>query len=188
MSGSPDKPDRAGTDAPLSRPAARVVCVAPGRRVLLMRWRDPVDDVVFWEPPGGGIEAGESAWYAARRELTEETGLPGSVVTEVSTPVERDFRWCGRRFRGTETFFLGLVDTPELPDRADRTDEEQGALLGYGWFTGEEIEALDEPVHPRRLTGILSVLEQDATGRVGALSAGVGDLYLPPRNPPPRGQ
>jgi len=167
-SGADENTEGAASDAPLSRPAARVVCVAPGRRVLLMRWRDPVDHVVFWEPPGGGIEAGETAREAAQRELSEETGLPGSVVTEVSTPVARDFRWRGRHFRGTETFFLGIVETPELPDRTALTDEEQAALLGYGWFTAEEIDAMDVPVHPPGLTGILAALEQQAS-RDGAL-------------------
>ncbi|MGN6793939.1 MAG: NUDIX domain-containing protein, partial [Streptosporangiaceae bacterium] len=55
--------------APRHRPAARVLCLDQQGRVLLLRWRDPVDRTVLWEPPGGGIEPGESPITAARREL-----------------------------------------------------------------------------------------------------------------------
>lgn len=179
-----EDPEGAPSDVPLSRPAARVVCVDPCGRVLMLHWRDPVAQVDFWEPPGGGIEAGESAWDAARRELTEETGLPASVVTEVSTPVERDFHWRGRHFRGTETFFLGSTDAQEPLERTALTEEEQGALLGRAWLSVEEIEALDEPVEPPGLTEILAALEQRAARQSGGLATGADGHYLPREVPP----
>ncbi|WP_241027565.1 NUDIX domain-containing protein [Streptomyces verrucosisporus] len=41
-------------------PAARVVCLDAADRVLLLEWRDPYDGSRLWEPPGGGIEPGET--------------------------------------------------------------------------------------------------------------------------------
>jgi hypothetical protein len=43
----------------IARPGARVLCAAQGA-LLLLRWRDPVEGFEVWEPPGGGLEAGET--------------------------------------------------------------------------------------------------------------------------------
>ncbi|MET7271269.1 NUDIX hydrolase [Streptomyces flaveolus] len=43
----------------------RVVCLDSAGRVLLLRRRDPVDGTLLWEPPGGGVEAGETPLEAA---------------------------------------------------------------------------------------------------------------------------
>ena len=55
------------------RQAVRAVVLAPDPAVLLVRFEFPT--ATLWAPPGGGIEPGESAADALRRELGEEAGL-----------------------------------------------------------------------------------------------------------------
>ena len=43
--------------------------------MLLCRFDLPEHGVVVWTPPGGGVELGESAPEAVRREMAEEVGL-----------------------------------------------------------------------------------------------------------------
>ncbi|MGA5044434.1 NUDIX domain-containing protein [Streptomyces arboris] len=88
------------------RPAARVICLDAAQRLLLLRWRDPFDGTWLWEPPGGGIEPGETPLAAARRELGEETGLDPAAVPDQSVPVDRDVQWNSKRYIGTEHFFV----------------------------------------------------------------------------------
>jgi 8-oxo-dGTP pyrophosphatase MutT (NUDIX family) len=145
--------------SPRHRPAARVLCLDSGGRVLLLRWRDPVDRIIFWEPPGGGLEPGESPIEAARRELHEETGLPADAVLDHSIVVQRDFRWNGEHFQGPETFFLGRVTVADVPGAAGLTGDEDGALLGYGWFTRAELVACSEPLQPPGLPALVDQLD-----------------------------
>ncbi|MEU0570623.1 NUDIX domain-containing protein [Nonomuraea sp. NPDC005983] len=128
------------------RPAARVLCFDADGRVLLLHWHDRVSGLDLWEPPGGGLEPGETALEAARRELTEETGLPGSSVEDRSVEVHRDFCWLGVRYVKIEPFFLARLATsrPELGPGA-LTDEETGAYLGYDWFAPNELPGNVEP-------------------------------------------
>ncbi|MEV0528922.1 NUDIX domain-containing protein [Streptomyces sp. NPDC050439] len=148
------------------RPAARVICLDAAHRLLLLRWRDPFDGTWLWEPPGGGIEADETPQAAARRELAEETGLDPAAVLDRSVPVDRDVRWNGKRYTGTELFFVAqfaenrppLVRTGLLPD-------EQASLDTHIWIAWTDLGSLPDPVEPPQLLTVLAALAPDGPWR-----------------------
>ena len=56
----------------------QVHCLRNGRVLLMMRHKEP--NLGLWVAPGGKIEAGESAYECAARELLEETGLRAHIM------------------------------------------------------------------------------------------------------------
>jgi 8-oxo-dGTP pyrophosphatase MutT (NUDIX family) len=149
------------------RPAVRVVCLDQRQRLLLLRWRDPADGSYLWEPPGGGIEPGEQPIDAARRELQEETGLPGASVIDRHVMVGRDVRWNGQHYQGEEAFFLARVDQPGPLSRAGLAEYERGWLGGHAWVAWSEIASLPDTVEPPQLLGILAALDPSGPWRLG---------------------
>jgi 8-oxo-dGTP pyrophosphatase MutT (NUDIX family) len=141
------------------RPAARVLCVDAGHRVLLLHWRDPFDGSWLWEPPGGGIEAGETPLAAARRELVEETWLDPAAVGDRSIAVHRDLWWNGTHYRGPEDFFAARYPghRPAV-SRAGLLPDERVNLHEHRWVPWPELAAvhrLEPPELPRVLSGLL---------------------------------
>jgi 8-oxo-dGTP pyrophosphatase MutT (NUDIX family) len=145
------------------RPAVRIVCLDAAGRVLLLHWQDPADGRWLWEPPGGGIEAGETPLQTARRELLEETGLDPAAVLDGHVDVDRDNVWNGKRFVGPEQFFLArfpeerpaLVRTGLLPD-------EQQNLHDHRWVSPGDVAALPDDLQPPHLLDIVATLTATA--------------------------
>jgi len=142
------------------RPAARAVVIDPDDRILLVRFEFP--GRTLWATPGGGIEPGESAEDAIRRELEEETGL---TQVEVGPPLWTRLHiipfiggnWDGQR----EQYYL--VRTPSFEPRPRLSWEQLNAeyVFGLRWWTPDELDETDELFAPRRLPELVRSLLQD---------------------------
>jgi 8-oxo-dGTP pyrophosphatase MutT (NUDIX family) len=144
----------------VSRPSARIICLDDQGRILLLRLRDPFDGSIKWEPPGGGIEAGETPLQAARRELAEETGLPGELIEPNPVEIARAFRWNGRDHEHMEWFYLARVPKTDVRPAGLLADERDN-FLGYRWFSLKAIRSSPERIEPLQLLEIVA----DLSGR-----------------------
>ena len=146
------------------RPTARVVVLDPSGRVLLLgaRLTDPAvppGDVLFWYPPGGGVEPGEGVREAAARELAEEIGLvvdPGRLEGPVWFR-RHVGQFAGVQVDSRETFFV-LRDVVHDVVPLARTELELRGDEPHRWWSAEEVAASAETFAPRDLAGLLPEL------------------------------
>ncbi|MGX6603490.1 NUDIX hydrolase [Micromonosporaceae bacterium Da 78-11] len=142
-----------------SRPAVRVICFDADGRVLMLHWRDPHDGALLWEPPGGGIDPGETPLQAARRELVEETGLDPAAIGEAFQEVHRDSVWNGKRFVGPEQFFTASYGTSRpAVSRAGLLPYEETSLDGHDWVAPADLVSLPDRVEPPDLASVIAAL------------------------------
>ena len=170
---------RLATVSPVRRSSARVVVVDASDRVLLLRGVDPQrPGPAVWHTPGGGIDPGESARRAARRELAEEVGLDlddHEVLGPVIWTRRFQFLFDGVQYDQDEVFYLLRVDEHEV-DESRHTPLERRYLSGFRWFSVAELAEFDELVAPPDLGGQLAVVLRDG---IPAKPVEVGPAVMP---------
>jgi 8-oxo-dGTP pyrophosphatase MutT (NUDIX family) len=110
-----------------------------------------------WEVPGGVVEADESPYAAAARELTEELGLviaPGRLLV-VDWVAPRDGRTEGIMF----VYDGGTLD----PATAAGIVLPDGELRGWAWSTPEQADTRLLPVLARRVAAARQAVRDGGT-------------------------
>ena len=112
-----------------------------------------VDDLHVWQMPQGGIDPGEDAWTAARRELTEETNVTSiEKLAEVSDWLSYDIprtvagrtwkgRYRGQRQKWYAMRFIGKDDEINVVSPAGHKQE----FITWRW---EPMQNLPELIVP----------------------------------------
>ena len=127
--------------ARVPRPAARILLVDAGQRVLLFRFLVP-GRAPFWVTPGGALDPGEDHPEAARRELLEETGIDADPGPEVARRLVDFVSVEGVSVTADERYFRVDVDATEV-DPAGHTELERQVMTHWRWFTPAELAAHD---------------------------------------------
>jgi len=115
-------------------------------------------DQDYWATPGGALEAGESFADAARRELSEETGITvDSVGSQVAA---REFVLQlpdGEHVLADERFYL-LRTADQTLSRDGWTPLEVEVMVDHRWWSMDELRATTAVVYPENLVGMLATL------------------------------
>jgi 8-oxo-dGTP diphosphatase len=142
------------------RSAARAVVVDPHDRILLVRFEFPTRTV--WATPGGGIEPGESAEDAIRRELAEETGLTSIEIGPVLWTRLHIVPFIGGQWDGQREQYH-LVRTAAFTPKPRHTWEQLNAeyVFELRWWTQGQLSEAAEVFAPRRLPELVRSLLRD---------------------------
>jgi ADP-ribose pyrophosphatase YjhB (NUDIX family) len=131
----------------LQRVAAYALAVRDDR-VLLVRNSARTPFPGRWNLPGGGIEHGESPTAAVLRELSEETGLDGSLG-EVLEIYDSHFEGTAPSGRREDFHGIAIVYGAEVAgDAAPAVVETDGTADRAAWVPLAQVDDPDHPVGP----------------------------------------
>ena len=140
------------------RLAGRVIAIDPAARVLLFRYDDPPPKGPHWATPGGGLEADEDFYAAARRELFEETGWADVPVEPAEVHLETNVQWSGgwrRLIRQYDHYFVGRVPQELRPLGEVAAMHTSDGIHEARWWTLAELDATGEDIYPRGLADLI---------------------------------
>ena len=130
------------------------VVLRPGA-LLVAAERDGVTGQRYFRPPGGGVEFGERAEDAVRRELREELGLELAALRLLGV-IENLFTFEG--LPGHEIVFVFAAEPADpafLQAEAPPMVEHDGQVLAASWLPLDRLDAPEAPVYPPGLAGLV---------------------------------
>jgi 8-oxo-dGTP pyrophosphatase MutT (NUDIX family) len=140
------------------RRTVKILLLDQSDRLLLLRGRESPEREPIWYPVGGGIEQGEDAVAAGRREILEETGRREVEIGPEVWYRRQLYSWRGQQTDTDERWFVARTQH-FTPSPYALTAEEQTYLTGFRWWTAEELASTTDPVFPPdlgvRLTSLL---------------------------------
>jgi 8-oxo-dGTP diphosphatase len=142
-----------GATLPRKRMAAGVLLRDGAERVLLVEptYKD------YWDLPGGAVEADESPYDAAVREVTEELGIvvtPGRMLVVDWVPPLPD------RTEGVIVVYDGGIVEPEFDGRIRLNS---GELRSWAWSTLPDADTRLSPLLARRVRAAVRAADDRAT-------------------------
>lgn len=129
-------------------------------RLLVFRGEDPVRDVVFYRPLGGGIEFGERSCDAFVREMREELGAEVTDIRYLGM-IENIFTHRGKRGHEIVLLYAARFADPTFYERRSWTGDEDGLAIEVLWKPLADFRNGDLLV-PRELLALLEQYECSA--------------------------
>jgi 8-oxo-dGTP pyrophosphatase MutT (NUDIX family) len=142
------------------RASVKLLLLDEHDRVLLVHAADPRTGLRSWYPVGGGVDPGESLDQAARREAYEETGLAVLPPGDHVWTREHTYRFDGRTVEVHEDWLLHRV-AHYVPAPAQLSDYEVRTVLGFRWWSTDDLRSATETVFPPTLGDLLAALLRD---------------------------
>lgn len=135
------------------RPKAVCVC-RRGESILVGAGYDAAKVETFYSPPGGGVEFGERAVDAVRRELREELAVEVCDLTLLGV-LENIFTYEGQPGHEIVFVFEARFTDAALYEREEFVGVEAGQPLVARWMPLAQFGPGDPPLYPAGLLALL---------------------------------
>jgi ADP-ribose pyrophosphatase YjhB (NUDIX family) len=123
--------------------------------ILVVREDDPERGTDIWFPPGGGMDFGESAEEALRRELREELSAEIESLRLLGV-LESRFEYEGEQHHHLVMVYEGAFSDPTMYDREDLVVSEPTVSLPAEWRPLDDFAKDGRPLMPLGLYDLLA--------------------------------